>query len=289
MRFASIGSGSEGNGTLISCGETLILLDCGFSAKETVRRLREKQVEPEQLTAILVTHEHADHIKGVSVLSSKYNVPVYLSWGTFCCKALRQRPLDETLVNVITPHEKFVVGDIQVQSVPVPHDAREPIQFIFSNDKWRLGVITDTGSVTPHIISVYGNCDALLLECNHDSELLANGPYPYALKRRVAGDFGHLNNQQAALLLKAVYSDRMQHLIVTHVSQKNNHPDRVKDALVAAIQCNPDWIQMADQACGFDWLEFESKSFESNDSESKDSESNSSEEKEFSIETVSIA
>lgn len=253
MRFASIGSGSEGNGTLIACGETLILLDCGFSAKETVRRLREKNVEPEQLTAILVTHEHTDHIKGVSVLSSRYNIPVYLTWGTFCCKPLRQRPLIESLVTIITPHDVFVIGGIEVQPVPVPHDAREPTQFVFSTGQWRVGVLTDVGSITAHIISVYKGCDALLLECNHDLELLTNGPYPETLKRRVAGDFGHLNNQQAALLLKAVYSERLQHLVITHVSQKNNALDRVKGALIDAVSCSPDWIRVADQNTGFEW------------------------------------
>lgn len=253
MRFASIGSGSEGNGTLISSGETLLLLDCGFSAKETVKRLAEKHIEPDQLTAILVTHEHSDHIKGVSVLSSRYNIPVYLTWGTFCCKPLRQRPLLESLVTIITPHESFAIGDIVIQPVPVPHDAREPTQFVFSTKQWRLGVLTDSGSVTPHIISVYQNCDALLLECNHDLELLANGPYPESLKRRVAGDFGHLNNQQAALLLRSIYSERLQHLIVTHVSQKNNELGRVKSALVDAVSCCPDWIQIADQDSGFEW------------------------------------
>ena len=253
MRFASIGSGSEGNGTLLAYGDTLILLDCGFSAKETVRRLREKNVEPEQLTAILVTHEHADHIKGVSVLSSRYNIPVYLTWGTFCCKPLQQRPLIESLVTIITPHDMFTIGGIDVQPVPVPHDAREPTQFVFSTAQWRVGVLTDVGSITSHIISVYQDCDALLLECNHDFELLMNGPYPQSLKRRVAGDFGHLNNQQAALLLKAVYSERLQHLVVTHVSQKNNALDRVKSALVGAVNCCPDWIRIADQDRGIEW------------------------------------
>ncbi|OUS29300.1 MBL fold metallo-hydrolase [Gammaproteobacteria bacterium 45_16_T64] len=254
MRFASIGSGSEGNGTLICHKDTVILLDCGFSAKETVRRLRCKGIEPEQLSAILVTHEHGDHIKGVSVLSSQYDIPVYLTWGTFCCKPLQKRPLDERLVNIITPHQSFAVGSIQVQPVPVPHDAREPAQFVFSNERWRLGVLTDVGSITPHIISVYEDCDALLLECNHDLSLLANGSYPPALKRRVAGDYGHLNNQQAASLLQSVYSERMQHLVVTHISQKNNELEKVTDSLVAAIHCCPDWIRMADQDNGFEWM-----------------------------------
>ena len=255
MRFASIGSGSEGNGTLIAFDDTLILLDCGFSAKETVRRLREKNVEPEQLTAILVTHEHADHIKGVSVLSSRYNIPVYLTWGTFCCKPLQQRPLIESLVTIINPHDAFVVGNIEVQPVPVPHDAREPTQFVFSAGQWRLGVLTDVGSITSHIIEVYKDCDALLLEFNHDLELLMSGPYPQSLKRRVAGDFGHLNNQQSASLLRAVYSERLQQLVITHVSQKNNALDRVKSALIGAVSCSPDWMQVADQGTGLEWQE----------------------------------
>lgn len=254
MKFASIGSGSEGNGTLICHEDTCLLLDCGFSAKETVRRLKLKGVEPEQLTAILVTHEHGDHIKGVSVLSSKYRIPVFLTWGTFCCKPLQKRPIEESLVRIITPHQSFRVGSVDVQPVPVPHDAREPTQFVFSVGAWRLGVLTDVGSITPHIESVYENCDALLLECNHDLDMLAEGAYPASLKRRVAGDYGHLNNQQAASLLRSVYSQKMRHLVVTHISQKNNALEKVRDALVAAIHCCPDWIQMADQELGFEWL-----------------------------------
>ena len=255
MRFASIGSGSEGNGTLVVCEDSRLLIDCGFSAKEAVRRLVTLDVEPESLSGILVTHAHADHIKGVALLAEKFNIPVYMTWGTSQSSAHRKRPVSAELLRVISPHEGFAIAGINVEPVPVPHDCREPVQFVFHSKGRKLGVLSDAGAVTPHMVKAYSGCDALLLECNHDSEMLQNGPYPPSLKQRVAGRYGHLNNEQAACLLADVLWDGLQHVVMTHISQKNNHPEKARDALVAAINCDAGWIKAASQHEGIGWHE----------------------------------
>ncbi|MCG8669461.1 MAG: MBL fold metallo-hydrolase [Pseudomonadales bacterium] len=255
MRFASIGSGSEGNGTLVEHEQCRLLIDCGFSAREAVRRLINLDIEPESISAILVTHAHADHIKGVAILAEKFNIPVYMTWGTSVSNGHKKREVPAELINVISPHEMFSVQGIQVEPVAVPHDCREPTQFVFHQGEKKLGVLSDAGAITPHMERAYQGCDALLLECNHDLEMLRNGPYPPALQRRVSGDFGHLNNQQAAQFLAKTHWQGLQHVVMTHISQKNNHPELARDALVAAINCDADWIQAADQAEGLDWHE----------------------------------
>lgn len=255
MRFASIGSGSEGNGTLVASEDACLLIDCGFSAREAVRRLVNLDVEPESLSGILVTHAHGDHIKGVALLAEKFNVPVYMTWGTSLSNAHQKRRVPAELLNIISPHEPFAIRGIGVEPVAVPHDCREPVQFAFRSQGKKLGVLSDAGAVTPHMTRAYQDCDGLLLECNHDTEMLQNGPYPPSLKRRVAGQFGHLNNEQAASLLADIYWDGLQHLVMTHLSQKNNHPEKARDALVAAINCDHNWIKVASQSEGIDWHE----------------------------------
>lgn len=253
MRFASIGSGSEGNGTLIESGEARFLIDCGFSAKEAVRRLTTLDVEPESLTGILVTHAHSDHIKGVSLLAEKFNIPVYMTWGTSTTKGYKKREVPAHLLNIISPHESLAICGVEIEPVAVPHDCHEPSQFVFKAEDKKVGVLSDAGAITPHMQRAYERCDALLLECNHDLEMLRNGPYPPSLQRRVAGQYGHLNNQQAAQFLAHAHWDGLKHVVMTHISQKNNHTEIARDALVAAINCDEGWIKAADQAEGLDW------------------------------------
>lgn len=259
MRFASIGSGSDGNGTLVSNGgEGSILLDCGFSAKDAVARMAGRGVAPADLAGILVTHEHTDHIKGVARLANLYRIPVFTTWGTFIGKLNGE--LDESLLNLIVPGEAFTLAGMQVDPVAVPHDAREPCQFVFSAAQMRLGILTDAGSITRQMVARYQQCDALMLECNHDLRMLAEGPYPASLKRRVAGAMGHLNNQQAADMLRQVGHDDMQHLIVTHISQKNNTPELAVQTLLASECCKPAVIQVAGQKSGLDWCTIQPRS-----------------------------
>jgi len=251
MRFACLGSGSEGNALVVEVDHTRVLLDCGFSMKETVARLSRMGLEPNDLSAILVTHEHSDHIGGVTRLANKFNIPVCLSHGSHAYLSnLNQVPVH---CNIIDSHTKFSIGAIEIEPFPVPHDAREPIQFVFGDGQRRLGVLTDTGMVTPHITQILSGCNGLVLECNHDRELLANGPYPPGLKQRVAGRYGHLDNEAAADLLRGIDTSKVTHIIAAHISQKNNRPELARSALASALNCAEDWIGIADQADGFDW------------------------------------
>lgn len=253
MRFASIGSGSRGNGTLIdNGGEGVLLLDCGFSAREARNRLAEKAVAAADLAGILVTHEHSDHSKGVAILANALRLPVYCTWGTYQ-SALAGR-LDEALFYRIDADSVFLLAGLEIQAVPVPHDAREPCQFVFSSPVCRLGVLTDTGSFTRRMIAAFQGCDGLMLECNHDLRMLADGPYPAQLKRRVAGHYGHLNNQQAADFLQQVAHPRLQCLIATHISQKNNTRDLALEALAQVQVDSRCAIAAASQDSGFDWI-----------------------------------
>jgi phosphoribosyl 1,2-cyclic phosphodiesterase len=250
VRVASLGSGSRGNATLVAQGPCLVMVDCGFSPAQARQRAARLGVDLNDLDAILVTHEHSDHASGVAALSRRLRVPVYASYGSFASGRLdgcyEQRPFNAD--------SRLRIGSLDVHAVPVPHDAREPVQFVFEGDG-RCGLLTDLGSVTPHVIAAYRGCDALLLEFNHDRRMLEDGPYPPALKRRVGGPWGHLSNTQAIELLEALATERPRRVYVAHVSDKNNHPQRI-EALVA--ERLPDLLPCLHWACqeqGFSWYE----------------------------------
>jgi phosphoribosyl 1,2-cyclic phosphodiesterase len=249
MQFASLGSGSRGNGTLVGSGNTLVMLDCGFSCRETERRMARLGRTPDQLSALLVTHEHGDHVRGVAPLARKYRLPVWLTRGTW--QALRDQDLPD--VRHFDAHDLFSIEGLQMQPFTVPHDAREPCQFAFSDGARRLGVLTDAGRMTPHIVEQLDGCDALLLECNHDTGMLAGGAYSAALKRRVGGPLGHLSNAQAAALLGQLDRSRLQHVVAAHLSEQNNSPELARAALADTLDCGHDWVGIADQQQGLDW------------------------------------
>lgn len=251
MRFASLGSGSRGNATLIQTGDTTIMVDCGFSMTETESRLKRVGVAPGSIAALFVTHEHSDHASGVARFAARHGIPVRCTTGTraACLKLGFEgaEPFDS--------HAPLAVGDLQVIPVAVPHDAREPVQFLFDDGAHRFGLLTDTGDITPHIRRMFDGCAALLLECNHDREMLENGPYPASLKERVGGSLGHLSNSQAAGLLRLLDKRWLQHLVAAHLSDKNNTPELARAALAEAMDCELDWIGVADQEMGSDWRE----------------------------------
>lgn len=253
MRFASLGSGSKGNALLVEVDQTRVLMDCGFGLGDTIMRLERLGVSPEQLSGIVVSHEHGDHISGVARLARKFNLPVWLTHGT-----LRRQPqvFAETVrFHEINPCQAFFIGDIEITPFPVPHDAAEPVQFVFGDGARRLGVLTDAGCVTAHIEQTLSGCHALVLECNHDSDMLMNGDYPYSLKQRVGGRFGHLNNCDAADLLQRLDASHLQHLIAAHLSDNNNTVELAVQALSQALNCEADWIGVASQSEGFGWRE----------------------------------
>lgn len=249
MRFASIGSGSRGNGTLVQAGRTQILVDCGFGLNDLERRLSQLDTCATALDAVLVTHEHTDHIRGVMALARRFGVEVWMTAGTRLA-ARRGRGVD---IRVFSSHQSFVIGDLAVHPYPVPHDAREPAQFVFDDGQRRLGLLTDAGHVTPHMQACLQGLDGLLLECNHDRALLDGGPYPLSLKRRVGGRYGHLSNTQSAQLLAGLDQGRLRHVVALHLSQENNQPDLARAALAEALNCAPDWVAVADQDEGLCW------------------------------------
>lgn len=251
LEFALLGSGSRGNATLVRSAGTRLLVDCGFAVRELRARAAALDFDPASLDGVLVTHEHSDHIGGVARLARAYGLTVYLTPGT----ASARRDWDGCTLQRISPHQAFRVGDIDVLPFPVPHDAREPCQFVLAHDGLRLGILSDLGRVTPHVVRSLANCDALLLECNHDPVMLATGPYPEALKRRVGGDWGHLSNPQSASLLQALPSSRLQRLVLTHLSEHNNTPLLARAAACEALQQDPAWCVCADQDRPSPWLE----------------------------------
>ena len=250
LEFASLGSGSKGNATLISVGNTCVMVDCGFSMRETVARLQDYGKQAEQLSAILLTHEHGDHIRGAGALSRKFGIPIWSTRGTAQAGALGEVGRQY----FINAEEAFKIGELFIQAYPVPHDAREPCQYVFSNGQHKLGLLTDVGRSTPHIVEQLSKCDALLLECNHDSEMLLNGEYPPSLKQRVAGDLGHLSNLQAAEILAQLDTSNLKYIAAMHISEKNNQIELARAALSAVLDCEHSWINIADQQHGLAWF-----------------------------------
>jgi phosphoribosyl 1,2-cyclic phosphodiesterase len=253
MRFASLGSGSQGNALVVECGATRVMFDCGFGARETGVRLARLGLLPADVTAMVITHEHSDHIAGAYKFARRAGIRLFLTHGTL--NAFPGDRGERPGVVTIDSHQRFAIGDIEVQPYPVPHDAREPVQFVFSDGISRLGVLTDTGASTSHIEATLSGCDALVLECNHDRDLLESGNYPYHLKQRIAGRYGHLDNEQSAALLAALDRSRLKYVVAAHLSQQNNRPQLAQAALARAMGCAESWIRVATQSEGFGWLE----------------------------------
>lgn len=249
MRFAWLGSGSRGNAALVESDGCRVMVDCGFGLREAERRLARLGVAADTVDAILVTHEHSDHIGGVAAFAARHGTRVMATRGT--ARGFRQGV--PARLEYISAHQPFELGPLAVTPVAVPHDAREPCQFVFGDGAARLAVVTDLGRVTPHVVQMLEGCDALALECNHDEGMLAAGPYPPQLKRRVGGNLGHLSNAQAAGLLQALLPARLKHVVALHLSEANNRPELAQDALAAVLGCGAGEIAVADQAEGLGW------------------------------------
>ncbi|MDD5175561.1 MAG: MBL fold metallo-hydrolase [Sterolibacterium sp.] len=251
MRFASLGSGSRGNAMVIEARGTRVLLDCGFGPRELTVRLGRLGLALDDFAAILVTHEHSDHSAGVLKCARRCSLEIFLTHGTLLATGWDQ----SRVLHLIDSHRPFTVGELEINPFPVPHDAREPVQYVFSDGIHRLGVLTDTGCATPHIINMLSGCDALVLECNHDVEMLDNSAYHWALKQRIRGRLGHLDNHASAKLLAALDHSRLQHVVAAHLSEQNNTPHLARDALAEVLGCSTEWIGVASQEYGFPWRE----------------------------------
>ena len=250
LRFTSLGSGSGGNALVVECGRTRVMMDCGFGIAETKARLERVGLRPSDLTGIVVTHEHDDHLGGVAAFSMKHAIPVYLTRGT---SQWLPAEFPAVLACLIDSHTPFEVQDLRVEPFPVPHDAREPVQYVFGDGNARLGVVTDLGCSTHHVEEKLSGCQALVVECNHDLDMLWGGSYPIGLKQRIAGRFGHLDNRTAAAMVKNLDRSRLRHLVAAHLSEQNNTPALAVTALAEALGCEESWIGVANQGDGFGW------------------------------------
>lgn len=252
MRYISLGSGSKGNATLIVEQQQAILIDCGFSRKALLQRVAAAGIDASILSALFVTHEHGDHAKGVQVLCEKLGIPFYASFGT----ARKMNWLEHPLWRCLYADKIETIGSLAIMPVVVPHDAEEPMQFVVENSaSKRLGVLSDLGSLTAHVISCYSDCHGLQIEANHDVDMLRNGAYPPSLKARVASDYGHLNNQQAAYLLQRIHWQGVQHITAGHISEQNNSRELVRAELSPVLDCPPNEVNLLTQDEISFWLE----------------------------------
>ncbi len=255
MRFCSLGSGSGGNATVVEAGSgeatRRVLIDCGFSLRELDLRLARAGLAAADLDAIFVTHEHGDHIGSAVALARRNNLPLWMSRGTW--RAVREPDLP-ALIRFARDGEPIEIGALALHPFTVAHDAEEPLQLRCTDSAVRLGVLTDVGSITPHMLANLQHCDALLLECNHDRAMLAASRYPASLKARIGGRYGHLDNDTAAEILAACLHEGLRHLVAAHLSEQNNHPLRVREALSAAWGGKREEIVIADPLNGFSWI-----------------------------------
>jgi phosphoribosyl 1,2-cyclic phosphodiesterase len=261
MRFCSLGSGSAGNATLVEAtsGSTTsrVLIDCGFSLRELQVRLARIGLTCDDLDAVFITHEHGDHIGCAVALARRHRLPLWMSRGTW--RAIGQPELPPELLQFARDGQTIAVGDLQLLPYTVTHDAQEPLQLRLSDGARHLGVLTDVGSITPHLIASLQHCDALLLECNHDREMLANSSYPASLKLRIGGRLGHLANDTSAQILAACLHQGLKHLVAAHLSERNNSPALARAALASACGGVRDDIVVADPLLGFDWLDLDKR------------------------------
>jgi len=255
LRFASLASGSKGNCLVADADGTRVLVDCGLNLRDTERRLARLGLQPGDISGLLITHEHGDHAHGVFDFAAAHGITVYLTYGTMAALKAEGRVIEGVRMVFVNGRESFFIDGLQVAPFTVPHDAREPVQYVLSDGERRLGVLTDIGAPTAHVAQVLSGLSALVLETNYDRDLLWNGGYPRWLKQRIAGPFGHLDNEDSARLLGALDCSKLKHLIGAHLSQQNNKPELARAALARAVNCEESWIQLATQDGGFDWRE----------------------------------
>ena len=225
LLFQTLASGSKGNAILVCSHKTRILLDSGLSAKELVRRLELTGVKAGQLDAVVISHEHTDHVRGLGTLSRRFDLPVYLSQGTLDNLPAEIGQLAD--VKLFQPGNSFVIGDLKIKPFAISHDAQDPAGFVLEHEAHRLGVCTDLGVATQLVRTRLHGCQGLVLEANHDPELLLNGPYPLPLKQRIRSRHGHLSNAESFELLQSITHTALQIVLFAHLSEVNNQPDLV--------------------------------------------------------------
>ncbi|GAB4474734.1 MAG: MBL fold metallo-hydrolase [Burkholderiaceae bacterium] len=255
LRFRCLGSGSEGNALVVEARDglfaTRVLVDNGFSPRQLAARLARAGLTPDDLDAVFVTHEHSDHADGVAALLERRRLPLFATAGTAAAARLDTIGADLRMLRAGVAVE---IGALRIEPFAVPHDADEPVQFVFDDGARRFGLLTDVGTPTAAVAGALGRLDALMLECNHDSALLRASDYPPFLKARIAGDRGHLSNAQAAELLARVDRSRLRCVVAAHLSRRNNAPALAQAALAAVLACASAEVLVARQAEGLDWI-----------------------------------
>ncbi len=238
-----LASGSKGNSTLVASAKTRILVDAGISCKETFKRLRACGHEPERIDAILISHEHSDHVYGLPVLARKLKVPVYMTgpcndeWGaSFSDREERARQTNLDALELFASGRSFTVGDIEVTPFTIPHDAADPVAFTFRTEGMKIAIVTDLGYMPANVRQQVQGCDVLMIESNHDLEMLRGGPYPWSVKQRVMSRVGHLSNDSLAEYFANDYDGRAAVVILAHLSEQNNHPEIARRSAELALQ-----------------------------------------------------
>ena len=255
LRFKSLGSGSSGNATVVeACGlwPQRLLIDCGLSLKHLHHRLGEAGLQAEDISAVFITHEHGDHIGCAHSLSLRYRIPVWMSAGTYSAIG---SPDFDGLLHIASDGQTINLDGLQLTPFAVPHDAKEPLQLSCTDGAAKLGVLTDLGHATAHVLAHLRGCNAMLLECNHDLDLLSQSAYPAFLKRRVGGDFGHLSNAAAGHIARSVMHRGLKHVVAAHLSQQNNRPELAQEAMAAALDYHQNDIVVAGASGGTPWLQ----------------------------------
>jgi phosphoribosyl 1,2-cyclic phosphodiesterase len=259
LRFKSLGSGSSGNATLVEAQSgshtSRLLIDCGIRLRDLEARLIEAGTCAEDLDAIFITHEHGDHIGCARSFVKRYSTPLWMSQGTWLAVSDEAWATHQHLLNVARDGCKIEIGALEALPFTVPHDAREPLQLRCSDGHRHLGIATDLGHASAHVIHALQGCHALLLEANHDPGLLQASSYPSFLKQRVAGPWGHLANHAAADLLARIKHEQLSYVLAAHLSERNNTPELARTSLSEALGCHPSDIDIADPMSGSQWAQ----------------------------------
>lgn len=225
FNFCSLYSGSSGNSLYVETNKTKLLVDCGESAKKIVNSLSDINVDIQDIDAILVTHEHIDHVKSLGTLSKKYDIPIYTNIETLEAMPDQKNKIQPKNVNIFDFSNDFFIGDLQIHPFPIPHDAANPCAFnIFHNDQ-KISIATDIGHMTPEILKTLEKSCFLLLESNYDPNILKCSPYPYHLKQRISGPLGHLSNDNASQTVSHLINSGLQKVVLGHLSRENNFPE----------------------------------------------------------------
>jgi phosphoribosyl 1,2-cyclic phosphodiesterase len=236
VRITVLASGSKGNSTFVATAKTRILVDCGLSCRETMKRLQAAGEDPTRLDAILISHEHSDHVGGLPVLARKTKAAVYMTgacndeWGGACDDS------DLDRLELFSSGRAFTIGDIEVQPFTIPHDAIDPVAFTFRAEGVKVGIVTDLGYMPMSVKQHIHGCDVLMIESNHDLEMLRVGPYPWSVKQRVMSRVGHLSNAALAEFFSNDYDGSAAFVVLAHLSEQNNHPEIARQAAELALQ-----------------------------------------------------